>query len=60
VAGCTHRSRIPVQSHALPVDDATRARIEACTDSATLDRRIARAATAATLDAVFALDHDAE
>lgn len=44
----------------LPTDEATRARIEACDDSAILDRWIARAATAATLDEVFALDHDAE
>ena len=44
----------------LPVDVATRAHIEACTDLATLDRWIARAATAATLDEVFAHDRDAE
>jgi hypothetical protein len=39
---------------------AALARIEACTDSATLDRWITRAATAATVAEVFALDHDAE
>lgn len=36
----------------LPVDDATRARIEGCDDPATLDRWIARAATAATAQEV--------
>lgn len=36
------------------VDDATRDRVTACTDPATLDRWIARAVTAATLDHVFA------
>ncbi len=44
----------------LTVDDTTRARIEACTDPLTLDRWIARAVTATTLDEVFTLDHDAE
>ena len=49
-----------LRARQLPVDDATRARIEACTDSATLDRWIARAATAATVAEVFADVHDAE
>ena len=44
----------------LPVDAATRARIEVCTDPLVLDRWIARAATAATLDEVFADGSDAE
>lgn len=44
----------------LLVDDATRERIEGCTDRATLERWIARAATATTLDEVFARADDAE
>lgn len=44
----------------LPVDDATRERIERCNDPSTLERWITRAATATTLDEVFAAAGDAE
>jgi hypothetical protein len=44
----------------LLVDEATRARIDACADPLTLDRWIVRAVSATTLDEVFASDHDAE
>ncbi len=38
----------------IAVDDGARARIAACLDAATLDRWITRAATASSLDEVFA------
>ena len=45
-----------LDARGLLLDDASRARILACTDTATLDRWITRAATAPTLAAVFAED----
>ncbi len=42
-----------LEARGLEVDEATRTRITTCTRLATLNRWIARAATAATLDAVF-------
>jgi len=43
-----------LQARGIAVDDASRTRILACTDLATLDRWIVRAATVSTLADVFA------